>query len=367
MTDENELSELRVKIQKVDADLLALFAERQALAVRVAQAKSISNLPIKNVEVEQSVIAASRKKAKELGLYEIAAEEMSRLLIKYSCLAQESSLAAKRAKPTAPRKIGIVGGAGKMGQWLAGALTKVGHELTLFDPKTSVPSYPHVATLARLAETCDVLILATPITVTARILDELVPLKPRGLVLDIGSLKSPLLAPLERLRKSGARVTSVHPMFGPQAEILADKNLVLCETGDPKADTEARDLFQNLGANLVPVPLGQHDRYMAQVLGLPHLVNLVLAHALKAAGIPFGDLKRVESTTFKAQIALTQSVCAENPDLYFEIQAENAESSSVLGFFRTALESYAEAIHKRDRKEFKVRMTAGHAYFNGET
>ena len=50
----------------------------------------------------------------------------------------------------------------------------------------------------------DVIAVAAPLAVSGRILAQLAVLKPKGLIFDIGSLKSPLLDGLKELRAPGA-------------------------------------------------------------------------------------------------------------------------------------------------------------------
>ena len=81
----------------------------------------------------------------------------------------------------------------------------------------------------------DVIVVATPLGITAAILEQLARARPPGLVFDIGSLKSPLRAGLEALRQAGVRVTSVHPMFGPDTELLSGRHVIFVDVGRPDA------------------------------------------------------------------------------------------------------------------------------------
>ncbi len=65
------------------------------------------------------------------------------------------------------------------------------------------------------------IVLATPLGATTPLLEILARRAPRGLIFDLGSLKTPLRAGLDALAKAGCRVTSLHPMFGPDTELLS--------------------------------------------------------------------------------------------------------------------------------------------------
>ena len=78
----------------------------------------------------------------------------------------------------------------------------------------------------------DLIVLATPLSATAGLLEFLARRAPRGLIFDLGSLKTPLRAGLEALVKAGCRVTSLHPMFGPDTELLSGRHVIFIDLGN---------------------------------------------------------------------------------------------------------------------------------------
>ena len=82
-----------------------------------------------------------------------------------------------------------------------------------------------------------------------------------------------------------------------------------------------RGLFAETSARLVEMSAEEHDRRMGLVLGLTHLSNFVFARALSHSKLSAADLDEVAGVTFTKQLVTTREVTAENPGLYFEIQA----------------------------------------------
>ena len=76
---ETELTACRREIDRIDAELLALFAERMAAAARVAAYKRERGLPVLDSRREEEKLAAIRQKSPE-GLEEYAAALFSRLM-----------------------------------------------------------------------------------------------------------------------------------------------------------------------------------------------------------------------------------------------------------------------------------------------
>ncbi len=172
-----------------------------------------------------------------------------------------------------------------------------------------------------------------------------------------------MLRSIRRGLSAGVRVASIHPLFGPDAEVLAGRNILLCQTPGKDHSHEAGRFFAPTTANLVSIPIERHDEMMGCVLGLSHLTNLVFARALAASGISYETLSAAGSTTFSAQAKVSRAVSAENQDLYFEIQSESAATPAVLRRFAKAFDSLASAIGAHDRRRFKAIMESTRSYF----
>ena len=61
-----ELENLRAQIQKVDEELIALFARRLDLAVKIGRKKRRLSMPIRDWSVEKDVIRRATQRARKL-------------------------------------------------------------------------------------------------------------------------------------------------------------------------------------------------------------------------------------------------------------------------------------------------------------
>ena len=190
----------------------------------------------------------------------------------------------------------------------------------------------------------ELIVLATPLSATAEILKQLAARAPRGLIFDLGSLKTPLRAGLDALVRAGCRVTSLHPMFGPDTQLLSGRHVIFIDMGDAGALKDAQDLFASTMAERVVMSLDEHDRLIAYVLGLSHALNIAFFTALAESGEAAPRLARLSSTTFDAQTEVASRVAAESPDLYFEIQSLNEYGGESLLALQQAVE---RAPHRR--------------------
>src|SRR5206468_11214861 len=131
-------------------------------------------------------------------------------------------------------------------------LSAQGYSVEVADPSGPVDGYPHVADWRDAAPLDhELIVIAAPMPATAIILAELAAAPPRGVVFDVGSLKSPLRDGLRALRAAGGRVTSIHPMFGPDTELLSGRDVIFLDLGVAEATRTARELFGSTMATLV--------------------------------------------------------------------------------------------------------------------
>jgi chorismate mutase/prephenate dehydrogenase len=288
------------------------------------------------------------------------------LLIRASLTHQEQRRVAA-GTTGAGKRVLIIGGAGKMGAWFAHFLSSQGFAIEVADPSPTPVAFPRIADWRSSELDYDFVIVATPMKVAGEVLADLAARRPRGVVIDIGSLKSPLRNGLERLAAAGCKVTSIHPMFGPDTRLLSGRHVVFCDVGVPEATRAARSLFASTMAEQTEMSVDDHDRLMAYVLGLSHALNLAFFTALAASGELVPRLQKMSSTTFDAQLRVATLVAGDNPHLYFDIQTLNDFGAASLQALRAATERIEQLVQNRDETGFVALMAAGRRYLEKRT
>ena len=354
------LADLRRELNELDRQLLTLVAERQAKSREVARVKRETGHPTRDFQREREVIMAARAGASELGVAPALAENLMRMLIRSSLATQEQASVAAHGAGTGQRAL-VIGGGGKMGRWFVEFLASQGFSVEVADPAPppgvqSVPDW-HNSDLGH-----DLIVVATPLGVTDAILRELALRRPPGVVFDVGSLKSPLRAGLLALKSHGCQVTSIHPMFGPDTELLSGRHVVFVDLGCAPALERVRRLFAPTMVEQVVMSLEDHDRLIAYVLGLSHALNIAFFTALADSGEAAPRLAKMSSTTFDAQLDVATKVAQESPELYFEIQSLNDYGAEALEALSKAVERLRAAVLSQDRATFTALMTRGRDY-----
>jgi chorismate mutase/prephenate dehydrogenase len=358
------LDELRAELGEVDRQLLELVAKRQRLAGEIGAVKRQAGRATRDYNQERDVIQRARSAASAIGLAPNVGEELMLLLIRSSLTVQEQAKVEAQGTGDGKRVL-VIGGAGKMGRWMVRFLDSQGYAVEVADPAGEIEGHPYYADWREATLDHELIIIAAPLRISNQILSELAENPPKALIFDVGSLKSPLRPGLRALADAGARVVSVHPMFGPDTPLLSGRHIIFVNLGSDEAVADAKSLFESTMATLVDMDLEDHDRLIAYVLGLSHAANIAFFTALAESGETAPKLAKLSSTTFDSQLQVCSSVADENPGLYFEIQSLNDYGTESLSALLYAVERLRSIIRAGDEAGFRKLMEQGRDYLAG--
>ncbi|MGI9291509.1 MAG: prephenate dehydrogenase/arogenate dehydrogenase family protein [Gammaproteobacteria bacterium] len=357
------LEDLRKRLNELDRELIELIAERQSVVEQVGALKRSEGQRTRDYQREKQVLDGARSSAEELGIAPDIAEEVMRLLIQTSLTRQENARVRAEGLGDGQKAL-VIGGGGKMGRWFAEFLDSQGFDITIADPHNSVDNFKTVSDWQDADDEFVMTVVAAPLKASAVILETMAESGHQGLIFDIGSLKTPLIPALQKLAANGAQVTSIHPMFGPDAELLSDKHVLFLDAGCPEATVAARRLFDSTMAKQTEMELAEHDRLIAYVLGLSHALNIAFFGVLSESGESVPRLSEISSTTFDAQLEVASKVARENPQLYFEIQSLNQHGLEPLDALARAVGSISAAVKEGDEAAFVSLMQQGRHYLD---
>lgn len=352
------IDDIRKRIEKIDYEILRMMASRTAAAVEMGQRKAGEGLPLRAPAVEEKVISRYVDRAKEFGMSAESASQIAMLLIRESIEQQ-----GRIPRPSMIKRILIVGGNGKMGMWLARFFASRGHKIKICDLAEN-PQFPVEHDLVTGASESDVIIIATPISVTDSIIEKLINIQPKALIFDIASIKSPFIGTIKKASENGLRFCSIHPMFGPDANGIIDRNVIVCDCGSRDAVKEVEVLID--GSNITELTIEEHDHIMAYMLGLSHAVSIAFFKTLCHSDIDYSILRSASSTTFKRQAEIAKDVAVENGSLYYEIQHLNPFNQEALAHLESAVKELRLAGLDDNSKAFIDLMNDGKRYFGDD-
>ena len=175
----------------------------------------------------------------------------------------------------------------------------------------------------------DLVVVATPVHVAAGIITDILgspSWNPTAVVTDVGSVKGPLLAAVDRPRFVGG-----HPMAGSEqvgidgasAELFFGATWVLTPTPstDPAAYAQVRTVLAGFGANVVALDPAEHDSLVAVVSHVPHLTAATLMALAADLGEEHGALLQLAAGGFRdmtriaaGQPSIWPGICDDNAD-----------------------------------------------------
>ena len=175
----------------------------------------------------------------------------------------------------------------------------------------------------------DLVVVATPVHVAAGIISDILgspSWNPAAVVTDVGSVKGPLLAAVDRPRFVGG-----HPMAGSEqvgiegasAELFFGATWVLTPTPstDPAAYAQVRTVLAGFGANVVALDPAEHDSLVAVVSHVPHLTAATLMALAADLGEEHGALLQLAAGGFRdmtriaaGQPSIWPGICDDNAD-----------------------------------------------------
>ncbi len=361
MSATDPLSDLRDAISDVDRKLLELLRRRMDLAAEVGRLKAASGSPIVVRDIEDRVLTRAKRYAEACGVSEKVMEEVFSAIIEGSVERQHRVGISLREQQG--ERMLLVGGSGGMGTWLRGFFELAGHTVDLVDPILGgLPG--NAGRFARLEDVPDLDVypaiwVAVPLGRTPQVVDDLVARSPRGVVIEVASIKDPLAGSLARARERQVRVIALHPMFGPSKSFYEELTFVLASHDDAQEERRLLDrLLLHPYTRLVTVPFPHHDRLMGWLLGLAHLTNIVFGAAVTRSGVSADELRACASTTFNRQVKAARPVLNEDPDLYLDIQYLNPHRHEVYAATREALQQIESLVERRDREGFRELLTA---------
>ena len=213
------------------------------------------------------------------------------------------------------KKIAIIGVNGKMGKWFANYFHKIGFEVKGFDTENEIKEKFIIKanSLVGAILQIDYVLLCTPTKNTPEIIRLIAKeMKRESYLIEISSQKSKTSQTLLKIPKK-VQPICIHPMFGPGIKKLDGKNIIIIPIRDAKKELSTTKLLFPK-ANFVTIDATEHDKKIAVILGLTHLINIAFANIL-AKDETVSLTEKMSGATFKTQKIIAESILTESAEL----------------------------------------------------
>ncbi len=221
----------------------------------------------------------------------------------------------------------------------------------------------------------DVVFLATPVQALGPVAEQMMPhLKSGAIITDGGSVKQAVIDAIEPNLRDDVHFVPGHPIAGTEnsgaeaafATLYRDRRCILTPTEktDPAALEKMQQMWAMVGSQVVVMDVEKHDRVLAAISHLPHMVAYALVNAVGAydrydenileysAG-GFRDFTRIASSdpTMWRDIALTNrealvEMMQQFESFFAELKEDVATGSDerLFEFFRRSKQSRDEIL-----------------------
>lgn len=254
--------------------------------------------------------------------------------------------------------LGLLGGSAAIAarkRGLAREIVAVGRRAERLAPALAEGVVDRATTdIAEGLRDADFVLLATPVISIEALLPEVWRVtKADAVVSDVGSTKRAIVSAAERLARSRALAfVGGHPIAGSEqsgyagarADLFAGATVILTPTEltDRLAVKRVSEFWEALGSRVVTLDPDVHDRVVAAVSHLPHLLAFALVEAVT----------RLDPVAFDFAgrgFADTTRIAASDPGVWRDIFLANREAlAETLATFRSALEDLERLVADRD-------------------
>ncbi|KAA2214239.1 prephenate dehydrogenase/arogenate dehydrogenase family protein [Teichococcus oryzae] len=221
---------------------------------------------------------------------------------------------------------------------------------------------------------CDGVILCTPVGSFAGIMEQIAPhLAPGAVLSDTGSTKGSVLRDVLPLLPEGVHLVPAHPMAGTEHSgpdagfptLFQGRYVILTPLPEapPAAQEKIAELWRRAGAMLESMDPVTHDKVVAIVSHLPHLLAFTICstaddlaqetreQVLKFAASGFRDFTRIASS----DVDMWRDIFINNREALLEMLARFSEDAHALG--RAVRWNETQFIEDRIRRGRKIRRS----------
>lgn len=174
------------------------------------------------------------------------------------------------------------------------------------------------------AAASDVVMLAVPVQAMAGVIARVASVvQPGALVLDVASVKMLPARWMAEALPEGVDIVATHPLFGPQSARtgLEGQPLVVCPVRGDRYEKVA-EFGRSLGLKVSVTTAEEHDREMAYVQALTHLIG----RTLENIRIPDEELK---TNSYQHLLELCALIRDDTKELFFAIQNLNPYAQEI--------------------------------------
>ncbi len=271
----------------------------------------------------------------------------------------------------------IVGGYGAMGIWLLNFL----EEKSLLNSKLKVTiTGPNEIKGQKIAKQfnveykkdnieatkeADITIISVPIEITEKTIKEIGSnLKPDSLLVDLTSVKTPIIEAMNKFVKDDVKKISIHPMFGPRVVGLEGQVVLFVDVNGGRWKNKVLKFLEDQKTKVIQTDIKSHDQTLAVVQCLTHFAYISIGATLKDMNLDIKESRNFSSPIYELMLDLVGRIIGQNPKLYADIQMFNPYAHNTHENFLKNAKELNKAVKEKDHQKFERIMSEAGKHFD---
>ncbi len=213
----------------------------------------------------------------------------------------------------------------------------------------------------KAVDDADLVIIATPVSEIVKVANKIKDdLKDGAIVTDVGSAKENIVNEINRIFPENVVFIGGHPMAGSENEgvlsatpdLFRNAFYILTPTSNTitKPLMALHSLFTKIGAKVITISPKEHDKIVALISHLPHVLSTTLVELIDYEQKEIKNLFKLCAGGFRDMTR----IAASNPKMWFDISLENKkEIIEVLGEYIAHLNKFKDSLGKNDYEYIK--------------
>ena len=175
------------------------------------------------------------------------------------------------------QKMLVIGGAGKMGRWMAEFFMPY-FEVSIHDISDETAKVAQSINVDKLdtlegLDGYDILLFSLPIGVSEEVIRNVAPdISGDAMVIDLSSVKRGVSKVMLDHLPEGCEAIGLHPMFSPRTRSIKGQNVILVPVRGTQGLEMLKSIFNEREACTTIMDTDVHDRHMAVVQSLTHFI-----------------------------------------------------------------------------------------------
>ncbi|MCX5874000.1 MAG: prephenate dehydrogenase/arogenate dehydrogenase family protein [Deltaproteobacteria bacterium] len=235
----------------------------------------------------------------------------------------------------------IIGGKGRMGRWFETRFREAGMASVVADLKDGSVSDQFIASF-------DVVMLAVPVPAVDEVMKTIGSyIRPDAVIMDISSLKRNPVNSM--LKYSQCEVIGTHPLWGPSATSFADQVIFLCPERTKIWIGAFRRFLEEQGTKVIEIEPDKHDKLMACVQTLRHVMLTALGQTLMKLGFDLECDTEASGPWFQELLGMMRHQFEQPSELYSDLAIENEYAARTLNAFQQSLSQLTDLVSSGNR------------------